>query len=171
MSRETQVRFYESRRVRLPPATRPNVLNIDRIRDRLTWTPRDSINSLENAGSDFLTARGIWVRLGILIRNAFIDFPGAVLEPLLGLPTAPRPRRLRRRHRELMKSQLKRTDTRTFLNYVEAQLWDPITLEDVSKLEFTGRSPSSGFAQEIRARGITILDCRAKPCVEWPQVE
>jgi hypothetical protein len=55
----------------------------------------------------------------------------------------------------------------TSLDYIEAQIWGPIDLNDVKAFEFTDTPPSGAFLHELQARGIEIRDGRQHPPAVW----
>lgn len=55
----------------------------------------------------------------------------------------------------------------THYDYIEAQIWGKLTLDDVKIFEFTTKPPSGDFLQELLKRGIVIRDGRSWPAVPW----
>ena len=49
------------------------------------------------------------------------------------------------------------------LDYIEAQIWGPLDLDDVKAFEFTDKPPEGAFLEALQSHGIEIRDGRAKP--------
>ena len=53
------------------------------------------------------------------------------------------------------------------MDYIEVQIWGPISLDDVSVFEFMTDPPQGEFLRELLKRGIHIRDGRHWPPVAW----
>jgi len=53
------------------------------------------------------------------------------------------------------------------MDYIEVQIWGPLTMDDVSAFEITKTPPSGNFLAELKKRGIQIRDGRKSPTAIW----
>lgn len=53
------------------------------------------------------------------------------------------------------------------MNYIEADIFGRLSLDDVQAFEFTERSPEGAFLDALKKRGILIIDARTEPKIWW----
>jgi hypothetical protein len=53
------------------------------------------------------------------------------------------------------------------MDYIEAQIWGALGIDDVAAFEFTQTPPSGPFLTALKTRGIQIRDARKQPVAVW----
>jgi hypothetical protein len=139
------------------------ILKLDKIRDRLTWTPGDSLNRA-GYGSPPPGGPASWDQLFMPWSKRELAAPGigqGIAQNKLGYPGG----------------GYVQTPTGAIApykmswpisnDYTEVQIWGPLKLDDVAIFEFKRTPPSGEFLQELLKRGIKIRDASKFPPVDW----
>jgi hypothetical protein len=144
------------------------VFKLERIRDRLTWTLGDSMD--RGGGGmrrEWMTGSTVaprnWDELFAPWRDR------ALIAPVLGraVETDSAFSLKRCRSRVDPAAPLRLGSSLGWADYVEMQIWGPLTLDDVSAFEFARKPPTGQFLQELTQRGIPIYDGRTQPPKPW----
>lgn len=127
-------------------------LNLAKVRNRMTWTPGDSLyraKGYEPRSWDqiFLPWEDRMLMIPLLLNNGIR--PGSVLQFEYAAF-----------HSHPVMFPIKTTEKP--LDYIETQIWGPITLDDISAFEYKNLPPDGNFLRELRVRGIEIRDGRSK---------
>ncbi len=148
---------------------------LDRIRERMTMTPGDSLNRYVNYD-------GIWTKEvykpeswdQIFVpwkdRNMFIPVLAEGLkEGRLGLPEIVGLENQRPIDYGMQSDVVGEGSMAPFrmkwspnMDYLEVQIWGKLTLDDVAVFEYTNAPPTGEFLRELVNKGIEIRDGRKK---------
>lgn len=148
---------------------------LERIRDRMTITPGDSLNRFkywEGWGYEPKTPI-FWDQLFIPWKHRFLLIPclaEGLKEGRLGLPKLPPTTKYSdlgsvgnqnkiEGEGDLAPYKMKWTPN---MDYLELQIWGKLTLDDVEVFEYGSSPPQGSFLKELRRRGIEIRDGRKK---------
>lgn len=135
------------------------VLKLEAVRDRLTWTPGDSLN--RNPDYQSRTASS-WDHLMVPWRHRLFMVPF--------LLNAARHRNFQTESKTQAGLGQFTVSWRTGSSYSEGQLWGGGTLDTVAEFHFTKQIPEGDFLESLKAHRIPIYDARQdinNPEVWW----
>jgi hypothetical protein len=147
------------------------ILDFKKVRNRLTWTPGDSLNRLNNIVYNwrggqteevkswdllFIPWKYKELMVPLLHQNISHETPLFGLEEY-GQIAAP--------------AQFKRFKMAFPYSgdvpYLEAQVWGPVRMEDIKKFIFTREAPEGEFLKSLQDKGIEIFDGREPTPTKW----
>jgi hypothetical protein len=114
-----------------------------RIADRLTWTPGDSLNHIYEKPDDppnFDSSPIPWGYRQLIVPFAL--------------------KYLKRKYLNCYQADQYVQSNRSDYSYFELQIFGPLTLDDIEKLEFRSTPPAGLFLLELISRNIEIIDGR-----------
>jgi hypothetical protein len=147
------------------------VFKLDRVRDRLTVTTGDSFNRADgwnpDRGHQTSKARS-WDQLFIPWKDRALLAPDlmAAEDSHWNVPYGSSREDWTPAEKEALRGYRKSYDLNR-ATYPEAQIFGPLTLDDVETFQFRTAPPSGEFLNELRKRHIRIRDGRQSPPVVW----
>lgn len=134
------------------------ILKKEDIRDRLTFTPADSLNRHCYAGYCEREAQ-VWDEMMVPWKHR------TLLAPFLVHGRANYQYRVSAPHADAPVGFKQSWGTGS--TYTEAQVFGGLRLENVAEFQFTYEPPSGEFLDALQRRGIPIYDARQPPPVPW----
>jgi hypothetical protein len=133
----------------------------ERIKDRITWTPGDSLNRLSSKASNVLSGEVAQVDVW---DQTFIPWShrDLMIQAMQDLTEYQESVSLSAHYNSTFQRKAMASDY-----YIEIQYWGPINLDDIDTFEFTYEPPEGEFLQELQKRGIKIRDASVTPPKDW----
>ncbi len=142
------------------------IVDLEKVRDRLTWTPGDSLNRHANTNKTWSTGNVIkpknwddiflpWSSRDLMIPILSNSYKNGQLSLTRSQSVAAGFDKLKFGFKEARSE------------YLEIQIWGPVRITDLKEFIFKGNEPEGDFLNELIANKIKIFDGRQNPPVEW----
>jgi hypothetical protein len=140
------------------------ILDLEKIQNRLTWSPGDSLNRLNTLDNQWILENTKKYKKWDLV---FLPWSAReMMIPLLSKKLkADRELGLNMTSIDLPKSHenLQMGLPQPRADYIETQVWGPVRLDEVKQFIFTNNPPSLEYAAKLESYGISIFDGRVSP--------